>query len=257
MPTATSTAAPQGASRALAELRDSDGYAAIADYGVLGDGRGCALVATDGAVDWWAVPRVDSTPPFAALLDPERGGRIELRPSGKDVSATRRYLPHTNILQTTYTTPTGSVTVTDSLNSGSAGALPWSELARRVECIEGSVAMTFAAVPGDGLRAWEPWAEQDDHSPVMHAGTVTLGVRCSPEITLKTSHDRVQASFTIKAGERRILALVASDDDPLFLCEVDSIDHRIDLTASSWRTWTSQVQWDGAGREQIVRSAWP
>lgn len=239
----------------VANVRDDNGYAAIGDYAVLGDGRGAALVAADGTIDWWAVPRLDSPPPFAALLDPERGGSIELRPADPDATVARHYVAHTNQLQTTFTTSSGQVVMTDSLNSGSAGPLPWCELARRVEGIDGTVDLELAIRPGDGLRAWEPWAEDDPRGPILHAGTITLGVRCSPEITLAVTHEQVSGSFTVGADERRLVGVVASDADPLFMCSVDSIEHRIDVTAASWRQWVSQVNWRGAGREQILRSA--
>jgi GH15 family glucan-1,4-alpha-glucosidase len=242
--------------RLLRDIRGSDDFASIGGYGVLGDGRGVALVADDGSIDWWAVPRLDSPPPFAALLDPQRGGRIDLRPTdAQTTKTTRRYLPDTNLVETTYTTSTGQVRITDCLNSGSAGALPWSELARRVDGISGSVELRFGVIPGDGLRRWQPWAEADDRGPIVHAGTVTMGVRCSPEISPTVLFDRVEAIFVVAEGERRIAAVVASDNDPLLLCGVDSIDTRIDLTARNWRQWSKQVQWDGADRERIVRSA--
>ncbi len=239
----------------LTSVRDDDGYAPIGRYAVLGDGRGAALVAADGTVDWWAVPRLDSPPSFAALLDPVRGGSIHLRPADPDATVTRSYVPHTNQLQTTFTTGSGQVVVTDSLNSGSAGPLPWSELARRVEGIGGTVELDLVIRPGDGLRAWEPWAEDDARGPILHAGTITLGVRCSPDVALRVDHDQVSGSFTVEAGQRRVVGVVASDADPLFLCDVASIDHRIDVTSASWRQWVSQVSWHGAGREQILRSA--
>lgn len=236
-------------------VRDAEGYAPIGDYGVLGDGRGAALVALDGSIDWWAAPHLDSAPPFAGLLDPAAGGQLLLRPVEVQARVSRRYVPHTNQLETTYTTATGQVRVTDSLNSGSAGALPWSELARRVEGLEGEVELELLVRPGDGLRAWRPWAEDGARGPILHAGSLTMGLRCSPEIGLDVSHEQVSATFTVPAGQRRIVGVVASDADPLFLCDVDSIDHRIDLTAASWRQWCSQVSWVGSGREQIVRSA--
>lgn len=236
-------------------VRDADGYTNIGDYAVLGDGRGVALVAPDGAIDWWAVPRLDTPPAFAASLDPEQGGRIELRPADPDTTVSRRYLPHTNQFQTTFTTATGQVTVTDSLNCGESGPLPWGELGRRIDGVEGHVDLVLHIVPGDGLRAWQPWVEGSDRGPIVHAGPVTLGVRCSPEIQLTTRHRQVSAAFRVDAGQRRVVGIVASCDDPLFLCDVASIDARIDLTTERWRHWASQVHWRGPGKEKILRSA--
>ena len=239
---------------ALDGLRDVDGFAPIGSYGVLGDGRGTALVAEDGSVDWWAVPRLDSAPAFAALLDPERGGFLRLRPVAVDATVTRRYVPDTNLLETTFTTATGQVRITDSLNSGNAGALPWSELARRVEGVDGTVELAFSVAPGDGIRRWEPWTD-DSNGLVLHAGGLVMALRCSSEIDVSIHPHHVEGEFRIAAGERRVLALVAADGDPLFLCDVASIDNRLDLTAESWRRWSTQIHWDGPGRERIVRSA--
>lgn len=239
--------------RAVRDVRDADGYAAIGDYAVLGDGAGVALVARDGAIDWLAVPRLDSAPAFAALLDPARGGRILLRPTDPDATTTRRYLPHTNQLETTYLTAGGQAVVTDSLNSGSAGPLPWGELARRVDGVQGDVEFELLVEPGDGLRTWQPWSENDARGPILHAGRLTFGVRA--DIPLDVEHARVSATFTVQAGHRHVVGVVSSDADPLFLCDVGSIDHRIDVTTGNWREWVSQVDWRGPGREQILRSA--
>src|SRR5690349_23911001 len=98
-------------------VRRTDGYAPIGDYAVIGDGRTTALIAADGAVDWWSAPTVDAPPLAAAILDPERGGTVTLAPEG-DYRASRRYLPDSEVLETTYETGTGSVRVLDSLNAG-------------------------------------------------------------------------------------------------------------------------------------------
>ena len=62
-------------------LARTDKFAAIESYGVIGDGESVALVARDGAIDWWAAPAIDSPPVFAAVLDPRDGGCFTLEPS--------------------------------------------------------------------------------------------------------------------------------------------------------------------------------
>src|SRR4051812_12778593 len=119
-----------------------DGYAPIGDYAVIGDGRGTALVARDGRIDWFAVPDMDAAPICAALLDVDLGGTFELAPKGS-FEVERRYRGDTNLLETTFTTADGVVRVTDAMTLGRAGPLPWRELVRRAECVAGEVTINW------------------------------------------------------------------------------------------------------------------
>jgi Domain of unknown function (DUF5911) len=73
-----------------------DGFASIGAYGAIGDGRTVALVALDRSIDFLSLPNLHAPTTFAALLDPERGGRFALAPEG-DFEAERRYVRLTHL----------------------------------------------------------------------------------------------------------------------------------------------------------------
>src|SRR5688500_6315030 len=79
----------------------------IADYGLLSDCNTAALVARDGSIDWLCLPRFDAPAVFAALLDPD-AGHWSIRPTG-EFTTERRYVDGSLVLETTFTTATGSV----------------------------------------------------------------------------------------------------------------------------------------------------
>src|SRR5215204_3047661 len=86
----------------------------IADYAFLSNCHTGALVAPDGAIDWLCVPRFDSPSVFGTLLG-RQGGFFRLGPFGINVPSSRRYVPGTNTLETTWHAPTGWVVVRDAL----------------------------------------------------------------------------------------------------------------------------------------------
>jgi GH15 family glucan-1,4-alpha-glucosidase len=127
-----------------------DGYTALGDHALLGDGHGAALASRDGRIDWLAVPKVDSPPFLAAVLDAEQGGYLDLVPTDK-YSVERRYVRGTMVVETDFTTSSGTLRVTDALTEGFQGRLPWSELARSVQVVHGEVGVRWELRPGSRL----------------------------------------------------------------------------------------------------------
>jgi hypothetical protein len=89
----------------------------IADYAFLSDCETCALIASNGQVEWLCLPRPDSPSVFGGLLD-RTAGVFGLAPEGVKVPTQRRYLPGSMVLETTWRTATGWLVVHDSLGVG-------------------------------------------------------------------------------------------------------------------------------------------
>lgn len=231
-----------------------DGYAPIADYGVLGDGRTVALVAGDGRIDWWPLPVLDALPVCAAILDPERGGHVALAPED-DYEVTRHYLPGTNVLGTTYTTAGGAVRVTTALNTGSAGRLPWTELVHRVDGVTGHVAMRFALVPGDRFGQANPWATLRRGTPFVEIGDQTLAVVCDGTDAPVLDGSSVTVHLTSAPGQRVIIAVVGTDREPVLVPSAALADDRLTRTIEGWRRWTTLLTIPAGWGPAVERSA--
>src|SRR6266480_4357124 len=91
----------------------------IAEYALLSNCEQSCLVAPDGSVEWLCLPRPDSPSVFGALLD-RAAGSFRFGPSNAHVPQHRRYVPGTMVLETTWQTPIGWMTVHDLLAVGPA-----------------------------------------------------------------------------------------------------------------------------------------
>jgi hypothetical protein len=161
-------------------------YVPLRDYAVIGDGRTVALVALDGSIDWLCLPDLDSPSVFGTLLDAGSGGGFALCPVSP-FEAERRYLPGTNVLETTFRTSSGVVRVTDAMTLHGGDLSPQREVVRAVEAVAGSVAMRWHLVPRSGFGSRPTRIGRRAGVPVATQGADALAL-CSwgagePELT--------------------------------------------------------------------------
>ncbi len=227
----------------------------IQDLAALGDGRSVALLAPDGGVVWWGVPNLDSPPLFDDLLDPRGGCRFAIAPIDP-FRTERRYRGDSNVLETVFTTATGQVRLTDSLNSSLAGRLPWSELARRIEGLSGSVRLRVSAVFANRNDTASPWLQPTPAGTVFHVGPVLGLLRCSPGVRMVEEVDgAITLEVEVRAGERAMVAMLAGENEPLAVPALDDIDRRIETSAEAWQSWTETLSYAGPHRGHVRRSA--
>jgi GH15 family glucan-1,4-alpha-glucosidase len=230
------------------------GFRPIRDYAVIGDGRTAALVSSDGSVDWLCIPNLDSPSLFAAVLDSTRGGAFVLQPA-IPFTSTRRYLTDTNILETTFTTDQGVVRIVDAITIPDGELCPLRELARSVEGVEGTVPMKWSVSPRFHYGRVHPRHEWRGCVPVATCASDAVAILSWNAGTPAWSDGSLDAAFTVKGGERALMALVASYGEPLVFPSRRSVESRLDVTERFWRDWAKTRTYDGPWRDAVIRSA--
>jgi len=218
--------------------------------------RTAALVGLDGAIDWCCLPRFDSGSVFAAILDPERGGTWSVRPA-VEWTSTQRYLPRTNILETTFRTAGGVATLTDFMPVGEDGrpSSPHPEIHRQLRCTRGHVPMQMTFMPRFeyGARATRLELLRNGLFATDRTDQV-LTLSSAKPVEWVVEQSGATARFTIEKGEDRWLVLRYDDDD---IHPVDRYEsaRKLDITAAFWARWAAGVRYSGPFRGMVKRSA--
>src|SRR5712692_4878650 len=160
--------------------------AAIEDYGLIGDCRA------------------------AALLDRDRGGHWSITPVVLD-RIERQYLPDSNVLQTRFSSSTGTAVLTDLMPVASERfrqpmLLPDHEIIRRVECTSGEVQIDIAFVPRSeyGLKPVQI-REAGELGLRMEVGRGVYWLRAG--VPLRLRDGGADARVTMRAGDTLLFSL--------------------------------------------------
>jgi len=241
----------------------------IADYAFLSNCHTGALVAPDGAIDWLCVPSFDAPSVFGSLLDREAGS-FRFGPFAINHPAARSYDPGTNVLVTTWKTPSGWVVVRDALTMGprdredeiTPHTRPPADddadhvLVRTVECLEGSVEVEIVCEPVfDYGREPAEWTLVDGGRHAADARAGGQAVRLQSDLALGIEGNRVRARHVLEPGDRAYCSLSWAEAfaGPT---DVDDAEARIAATVRYWRGWLGRARIpDHLWRDPIQRSA--
>jgi alpha,alpha-trehalase len=204
------------------------GFPPIESLAFLSDGVVTALISSTGSVEWLCLPRMDGPSVFGAILD--RGaGHFRIGPIGGPVATSRRYLPGSLVLETTWVIDTGTLVLTDALTLDQAGR-PDSCLVRSIHCLAGEVTVEV------------------DYAPAPDYGRGTAGPFGLVSDLAGTTHE------TLKAGDTRALIFHWGDtpggDHPA------EAPWRIAATVTHWHDWLGGGDIpDGPARPLLERAA--
>jgi GH15 family glucan-1,4-alpha-glucosidase len=219
----------------------------LEDLGLIGNCQYSALVHSSGEVVWCCLPQFDSEPVFSTLLDNDDGGRYRICPAGGE-SGSQRYLPNTNILETTFETPTGSFKVIDFaprfLQFGRA--FRPTQLIRIVEPIEGTPRIEVVCEPRLGWSKGRPSRVHGSHHVRFEGFSSQL--RFTTDIPLSYVGGN---PFTLTGRKHLVLTWGSPIEEPLApLCE-----RFLNETARYWQHWVKQCDIPPLFQRQVIRSA--
>ncbi|WP_152561719.1 trehalase-like domain-containing protein [Cupriavidus sp. SK-3] len=166
-------------------------YPPIADYAVIGNTHSVALVSTSGSIEWCCMRHFDDGAAFCRLLDANRGGYYQVRPTGRAISS-RYYRVPGGVLETLFEASGGIIRLTDFMHgdrlarsrldhdSPECHRLLW-----RIDAIVGEVKVELVFSPSfdnaHKLHQWEVgshgWHRADIHAPIVWHHSAVSGHR--------------------------------------------------------------------------------
>ncbi|MEE9399858.1 MAG: glycoside hydrolase family 15 protein, partial [Dehalococcoidales bacterium] len=199
------------------------------------------------------LPRFDSPSIFAAILDDEKGGRFQIRPS-LPFESSQSYIRDTNVLRTTFRNETNAVTVTDFMpcyRTSQGRLVQYPEIHRLVDCAQGEM----------GLEArFEPkldYARAETKISLMKYGVMAEGgketITLSSSVPFTVEENGALARFTLRQGEKAwfVLGYGPGQTRPFNTCNTTA---KLEKTAAYWRQQAEGCIFSGPWREAIVRS---
>ncbi len=219
----------------------------LADLGLIGNCQLSALVRRDGAIVWACMPRFDSPPVFAQLLDEKYGGSFSIRPADGQPGV-QRYLPNTNVLETRFDGPDGSFRVLDfapRFTQYERSFRP-TKLLRTVEPLAGTPRIRVTCDPVLGWTRTRPRREFGSHHIAFHGYDSELRLTTDAPLSYLDGEP-----FALSERKHFVLAWGAPVEEALEpLCE-----RFLRETVKYWQQWVKHCDIPPIYQEEVIRSA--
>jgi GH15 family glucan-1,4-alpha-glucosidase len=219
----------------------------IEDYALIGDLQTAALVSKQGSIDWLCFPRFDSEACFAALLGTDENGHWRVAPRDADAVSSRHYRDDTLILETEWSTATGSVRVIDFMPPRDAAP----DVVRIVEGISGTVEMRSELRLRFDYGQVVPWVRNLDGQVVAIAGPDAVSLRS--DIHQYGRDFATYADFRVSAGDRAWFVLTWHPSHHPVPEPTDALA-ALEPTATYWTEWIARSKGANEFGEEVTRS---
>jgi GH15 family glucan-1,4-alpha-glucosidase len=204
-------------------------------------------VDSGGSVNWCCLPRLDGEPVFGALLDAADGGVFQVG-AASGMAGVQRYLPNTNVLETTFRTPEGTFRVLDLAPRYfvQQRAIYPTELVRIVEPIEGMPRVSVRCEPRLGWSKKIPQRlESSDHIDFLGYARPLRLTSDIPQTFL------TGAPFALTKRHHLILTWGAPPDEPL----ATRCERHLSETIRYWQVWVKHCDVPPHFQDEVIRSA--
>lgn len=221
----------------------------MGDYGLIGDMRTAALVDRWGRMDWLCWPRFDSPPLLRRLIDPSSGGTWQVAPAAP-FQGSRRYLPDTNVLESTFTCRDGTAVATDFMVTPTDER--WgSQVVRIVEGRSGAVPIRVSLRASPGFGGGVARLRSRDGAVLIAGGPGPPSVMTASE-PIDVARYEATMHVVVESGRPLVMVLAGQQVDgpvagPAFAAR--------DATARWWCRWVEACTLPRTHRQAVVRSA--
>jgi GH15 family glucan-1,4-alpha-glucosidase len=218
----------------------------LEDLGLIGNCQFSALVSRTGSIVWSCLPRFDSEPVFARLLDPD-GGELVVGAAGGEPGA-QAYIANTNVLQTTFQTKEGRFRVVDfAPRYQVAGRYERpTRIVRILEPLEGAPRVEVRCAPRLGWSKRVPGRSAASGRVTYYGFEAPLYLDTDVPLSYLDGE-----SFTLTEPRFLVLSWGAPLDEPLapYACRTR------EATIDYWQRWVKHCNVPPLYQQEVIRSA--